>query len=223
MRVVSRFTAKLTKAEICISPTVGGVALIAARCSWQKLRTANPSISLKTWHEPRYSEQTRICADLHLVLSRRAEHGIGKTGADLRKLSIQTRNPPRTTAKQARILLRASASGKHDSCCVKTVCLVLLSSGHKQACNPHVITVTAGILLQLLHKHQITRMCFFPRKTRLLDALERIGCYMSHKPFFQTCCAMLQNIWLPKHSKLPSSCQNSAEQLPTKFYFLYKI
>ena len=58
-----------------------------------------------------------------------------------------------------------TASGKHNSCRVKTVCPVLHSSSyHKQACIP-VVTITTGILLQPLHKHKITRMCIlFPTK-----------------------------------------------------------
>ena len=111
-------------------------------------------------------------------------------------------NPPRHSRRsvsdgviQLRATRRSSvntASGKHDSCCVKTVCLVLHSSGcHKQACNPYVITVTTGILLQPLHKHEITRMCIlFP--TKKLDFWMRLDvlaatCLISH--FFRTCSA----------------------------------
>ena len=123
VRVVGRFTAKLTKRKfafhhsgrrvvacLLLFPGILGAPVLlnllpadlsilprnqhGARCSRQNRRgAANPSISPKTWHGPRFPRQIRR----------------GPVP------SIQTRNLPRTTvlsAKQARTLLRAFGNYK---------------------------------------------------------------------------------------------------------------
>ena len=137
VRVVGRFTAKLTKRKFAFHHSGRRVvALIAAvswhfgstrasksasrgpRCSRQNRRgAANPSISPKTWHDFLGKFGADLCGPEHLAKNPFPQSTVfsAKQARTCADPSIQTRNLPRTTvlsAKQARTLLRAFGNYK---------------------------------------------------------------------------------------------------------------